>query len=594
MTFLPILERELRVRARRRATYWTRLAVALVGVLICLQSLLSEAFSNSGLLGKFVFNSVVAAAFLVSCSACLLTADAISSERREGTLELLLLTRIRPLDVLLGKLGSLGLTSLCALAAFLPVLMIPVWAGGVTGGDAFREGLALLDTLWVALGAGLWASAVQRERFKAARAALVLVLLVLVIPYLVFVILGRGVVHSIGLVSPLVLMVLAGDISYRVSPGEYWTSLVAVHGLAWLLVVGAGVRLRRFVRQEGEPSRSLWQRIRMWMEGAVDESLTAEIPLAKGEDRGAVEKDTLENTAPASIPRRDPHALGLWHWQPTRSEATPIEWLVYRQYGLNAGIWSMAVLALAYHGWVPLAQQPVGSLGGSTSLLLSWPPGTAAGLVGAAITAWVASRFFVAGRRSGELETLVTTPLGAATLVAEQWKVLKRLFVWPVLVMQAPMLPRALAIFDPMFGGGGGWPAYNAVASLLCIANTFFGAEALCWLALWFGLRARGQAGAIVRTVTVAKGIPCLAAILCAVLCSALAGGSSAGAAGLSALASPLMDIAILCFYLWLIRFARQRLAGELAGVEPAALNLRQTIVETIREVTSGIRGAPG
>ena len=31
MTFLPIVERELRVAARRPATYWLRLGVALVG-----------------------------------------------------------------------------------------------------------------------------------------------------------------------------------------------------------------------------------------------------------------------------------------------------------------------------------------------------------------------------------------------------------------------------------------------------------------------------------------------------------------------------------------------------------------------------------
>ena len=251
----------------------------------------------------------------------------------------------------------------------------------------------------------------------------------------------------------------------------------------------------------------------------------------------------------------------------------------------------MAVLALAYNGWIPLAQQPIGLLGASTSLLFSWPPGTAAGLVGAAITAWVASRFFVAGRRSGELETLLTTPLGAATIVAEQWKVLRRLFVWPVLVMQAPMLPRALTILD-VLGGSGGLSAYNSFTALLCLANTFFGAQALCWLALWYGLRARGQAGAIVRTVTVAKGVPCLAGLFCSVLSAALTSGPRR--AGVVALANPIPDIGVLVFYLWLIQFAKGHLAGELAGVEPASLNLRETILQTAQDVAGGIRGATG
>ena len=42
MTFLPILERELRGRARGRATYWSRSALALVGLLICLPQLVGS------------------------------------------------------------------------------------------------------------------------------------------------------------------------------------------------------------------------------------------------------------------------------------------------------------------------------------------------------------------------------------------------------------------------------------------------------------------------------------------------------------------------------------------------------------------------
>src|SRR5438445_4146393 len=44
MTFLPIVERELRVAARRKNTFWTRMAVALVAVLIAGWALLSFGF----------------------------------------------------------------------------------------------------------------------------------------------------------------------------------------------------------------------------------------------------------------------------------------------------------------------------------------------------------------------------------------------------------------------------------------------------------------------------------------------------------------------------------------------------------------------
>src|SRR6516225_9155971 len=104
MTFLPILERELRARSRNRATYWSRFVVALLGVLVCLPQLLGGGLGTPASLGRYVFNGILTTAFLLSCCACFLTANAIDAERRDGTLGLLFLTRVRALDVLLGKL----------------------------------------------------------------------------------------------------------------------------------------------------------------------------------------------------------------------------------------------------------------------------------------------------------------------------------------------------------------------------------------------------------------------------------------------------------------------------------------------------------
>ncbi len=81
-----------------------RFAVALLGLLIYLpEAVLSGPFSTPVMMGKRVFTGVVSAAFLLSCSASLLAADAISAERREGTLGLLFLTRVRSMHVLLGN-----------------------------------------------------------------------------------------------------------------------------------------------------------------------------------------------------------------------------------------------------------------------------------------------------------------------------------------------------------------------------------------------------------------------------------------------------------------------------------------------------------
>ena len=91
MTFLPLIDRELRVRARGRAIYRTRLGVAMVGFLICVPMLLLDAspfFGGQAAMGHHAFNSVITTTFFLACWAGLLTADSISRERREGTLSL--------------------------------------------------------------------------------------------------------------------------------------------------------------------------------------------------------------------------------------------------------------------------------------------------------------------------------------------------------------------------------------------------------------------------------------------------------------------------------------------------------------------------
>ncbi len=98
-----------------------------------------------GATGPETFIALIVAAFLLCCCACLVTADVVGLERREGTLGLLLLTRVNALDLLCGKLGGSGLTGFCALAAFSPLLAVPLLGGGVTGGEAFRCGVALVN-----------------------------------------------------------------------------------------------------------------------------------------------------------------------------------------------------------------------------------------------------------------------------------------------------------------------------------------------------------------------------------------------------------------------------------------------------------------
>src|SRR5215470_17021702 len=98
MTFLPLLTRELQVRAIAQATYWLRSGIGLIAILICMEALGLGTVAPPALAGKFIFNGLVYSTFLLCCAGFLLTADTLGGELREGTLLLLFLTRVKTLD----------------------------------------------------------------------------------------------------------------------------------------------------------------------------------------------------------------------------------------------------------------------------------------------------------------------------------------------------------------------------------------------------------------------------------------------------------------------------------------------------------------
>src|SRR5262245_17973050 len=116
MFAMPIIERELRVRARKPWTVWTRVLVGLLISLVAIQSLNWNPPRGWGAgawqSGKVMFDTLSVLLFLL----CLVegvrqTADSLSKEKREGTLGLLFLTRLTGFDVVLGKLVATSLSS---------------------------------------------------------------------------------------------------------------------------------------------------------------------------------------------------------------------------------------------------------------------------------------------------------------------------------------------------------------------------------------------------------------------------------------------------------------------------------------------------
>src|SRR6266404_9289456 len=156
MTFLPIVERELRVAARRRGTYWNRALAALSAILVFSGTLWFEGRVAPKELGKDVFH-VLSGLFLFSSmmAGIRYTADSLSEEKREGTLGLLFLTDLKGYDVVLGKLVATSLDAFYGLIALLPILALPLMLGGITLAEFGRMALVAINALFFSLALGI-------------------------------------------------------------------------------------------------------------------------------------------------------------------------------------------------------------------------------------------------------------------------------------------------------------------------------------------------------------------------------------------------------------------------------------------------------
>src|SRR5208282_5460474 len=173
MTLLPIVERELRVAARRTGVYRSRCLIpGLVILLILLEWIFTPFVLLPSAMGQLVFGILYCLAAAVCLFEGFRTADSISEERREGTLGLLFLTDLRGYDVVLGKMAGAALAALQGLAATVPVLGLPMLLGGVVPSEYWRMTLALLNILFVSLCAGIFVSSISREQQKALGGAL--------------------------------------------------------------------------------------------------------------------------------------------------------------------------------------------------------------------------------------------------------------------------------------------------------------------------------------------------------------------------------------------------------------------------------------
>ncbi len=410
MTFLPIVERELRVSARRRAIYWTRALIALAAIIIGGCIFLANPNEPEQSVGPHIFLGL---SILALCY-CLLagrwfTVDCLCEERREGTLGLLFLTDLQGHDVVLGKLAATSLNGFFSLLALLPVLAIPMMMGGVSNGQFWRVALVLVVTFLFSLALGIYGSATRRTLRGAAGINLALLFLFTVgIPlgaaglmYLSPPASPAEVPWPLLYSSPIFAFVAALDSSYPSLTISYWCSVGLIFGLALLLV-----------RRAGHVVPHSWQ-----------ERLTAPHQLAP--PRTLQRAVTYQEASRRVKHRRRLLNVNAFYWLALRDYRKCWRAWIF----LGAGLFWWFAGFLAYEAWW---------FDVSTKI-------TAALLLNTVFKLWIsleAGQQIAEDKKSGSLELLLSSPLTVAELIRGQWLALRKQFLLPML---------AAVVFEVLF-----------------------------------------------------------------------------------------------------------------------------------------------
>lgn len=291
----PVVHREFLVRSRAPITYWLRLGAAGTAFAVIV---LAVSFS-------LISGISVGAVWFASFSWCLWffclvegvrqSFDMLSGEKREGTIGLLFLTRMRGLDVVLGKVSAGFIASFFPVLSALPILGILILLGGVSGAEFARMSAASLATLGASLSAGTFVSARSIYAGKAWSAACGILLI-----WILASIIGSAVGWPMAIPSPWTLFRNSFDSRYLADSSGFWVSLGIVLGMASLFLIGAG-----------------WTIGRKWRETASsrvgDQSAVASLaPRTRREkDRKLLEKHPIAWLASPAWKRREIRAAKL-------------------------------------------------------------------------------------------------------------------------------------------------------------------------------------------------------------------------------------------------------------------------------------------
>jgi ABC-type Na+ efflux pump permease subunit len=457
MNFLPIVTRELLVASRKRATYRARVVWAALGIGCAIWILFVMQYAPPQRLGPVLFGTMAVLLFVFAfLSGVFLSAESLSTEKRQGTLGLLFLTDLKGYDIVFGKLAASSLNGVYGLLAILPIMAISILLGGISHGEFTRVALVSLNLLFFSLSAGIFASALCRdERQSMGLSFLVLFLLSATTPVVWVSISWNDPNPPFWILpfSPLFACFSAWDAAYAAMRSGFWTAMAVGHLYGWILLLAA-----------------VYLAPRTWQEkdgcGRFSQSWLAlkRLGMGSAEKRKAFRTRMLDANPVLWLSFRNPRKA----WMP---------WLVLLLLGL---LWLWC--------WNQLSDdvfEPPVAIFTAVVLHSTWK-------------LWVgseATRRFMEDRQNNALELLLVTPLEVRRIVAGQHHALIRQFGPSVLAILA--MDFCLFLLGAAEMNGNHDDLFSWTAVWLTLAGFFvFDLATLLMVGMWTGLTGKSASRA--------------------------------------------------------------------------------------------------
>jgi hypothetical protein len=459
---LPIAERELRVAARMPRTYRARLiACVIFGVITGWMFWFSSKVAPLSTIAPQTYAFVAHMALLMCMFSTNVTADALSSEKRNGTLGLLFLTDLKGRDIVFGKLAAFGLVALYGVLGVIPLLAMPVLMGGISGQTVLRTGLTLMNGLFMALSLGLWVSSRSWDQKRAMNGAVWLVICLLwVLPGLATATRFRypkwaQVADVVFMISPMYQQQHSNPFGIGMITDKYWWSLGISHALAWLALWRACAILPR-----------------AWQDRAIMSA------------RGRFKKFWEE------LRFGSPEVRALHRMRLLRISA--IHWLSGREKSAPAAAWFFVLCVIV--GWVGIWLWINAQVSGTAPF---WGVGIPAVFIMALVlrirVSAVASEFIARDRFSGALELLLSTIVTEKDVARGLLLTVTRTFLGPAIAIVILSLPVFLGVLSENQARDT-TPVWVVYLGLLALFPVDLAAS--YWTGMWMACIARAPAAA--------------------------------------------------------------------------------------------------